>query len=340
MALNGVHLAGLLSREDTNKIFLYQGYNFDQYASRLLIPSRGFEQFEHAEAIVTGYPEENREEAWRALGTRLALAVVARDDADEKIISYLNNAPQEWRDSLMCGLMRVLHGMPERAGDAWVQVLADRYPDIFYKNWGCQFLGYTYYGFLLNRSMLLEKLSAAERFFFRDFLDGFRIGQRDEYNRQFVDRVSSYDEQAVERMFMRDIANVPVAFQRLTVQGIGRLVGAEMLFDTLHAPDYPLDSAIGGKFEDELKGYFYRGVGNGFAETLCRYWRRLIPPDAIDCNSFARGLDIEWQRCISLMQQMPAELQPLIWDGFLEELEDRALNDSIRAFIARKLSMR
>ena len=34
MALNGVHLAGLLSREDANKIFLYQGYNFDQYASR------------------------------------------------------------------------------------------------------------------------------------------------------------------------------------------------------------------------------------------------------------------------------------------------------------------
>ena len=210
-----------------------------------------------------------------------------------------------------------------------MQALADKYPDIFYKNWGCQFLGYTYYGFLLNRTMLLEELSASERFFFKDFLDGFRIGQRDEYNRQFVDRVSAYDEQAVERMFMRDIANVPAAFQGLTVQGIGRLVGAEMLFDSLHMPDYPLDSAIGEKFDDELKGYFYRGVGNGFAETLCRYWRRLMPPDAIDCSSYARGLDIEWQRCISLMQQMPTELQPLIWDGFLQELEERELNDSI-----------
>ena len=94
MALNGVHLAGLLSREDANKIFLYQGYNFDQYASRLLIPSRGSSQFKHAEAIVAGYPEENREEACRALGTRLALAAVSRDDADEKIISYLDNAPR------------------------------------------------------------------------------------------------------------------------------------------------------------------------------------------------------------------------------------------------------
>jgi hypothetical protein len=112
-----------------------------------------------------------------------------------------------------------------------------------------------------------------------------------------------------------------------------------MLFDALHKPDYPLDSAIGEKFDDELKGYFYRGVGNGFAETLCRYWRRLMPPDAIDCSSYARGLDIEWQRCISLMQQMPAELQPLIWDGFLQELNERSLNESIRAFITRKLSM-
>ena len=63
-----------------------------------------------------------------------------------------------------------------------------------------------------------------------------------------------------------------------------------------------------------------------------------MPPDAVDCNSYARGLDIEWQRCISLMRQMPAELQPLIWEGFLQELEKRTLNESIRAFITRKLS--
>ena len=78
ITLNSVHLAGLLSRDDANKIFLYQGYNFDQYASRLLIPSRGSSQFKHAEAIVAGYPEENREEAYRALGTRLAFDLVSQ----------------------------------------------------------------------------------------------------------------------------------------------------------------------------------------------------------------------------------------------------------------------
>jgi hypothetical protein len=340
IALNSVHLAGLLSREDAHKIFLYQGYNFDQYASRLLIPSRGSAHFKNAEAIVAGYPGENREQACRALGTRLARATVLGDDADEKIISYLDNASEEWRDPLVYGMLAALHSMPERAADPWVQALAVRYPDIFYKNWGCQFLGYTYYGFLLNRTRLLESLSESERFFFRDFLNDFRTGRSDEYNRQFVDRVSAYDEQEAENMFLQDIADVPVAFQGLAVQGIGRLVGAEMLFDTLHTPDYPLDSSIGEKFDDEIKGYFYRGLGNGFAETLCRYWRRLMPPDAVDCTMYARGLAIEWQRCTSLMQQMPTELQPLIWEGFLQELEQRPLNDSITAFIARKLSMR
>ena len=54
-------------------------------------------------------------------------------------------------------------------------------------------------------------------FFFSDFLEDFRTGRRYEYSRQFVDRVSAYEEQTVERMLMRDIANIPVAFQGLTV---------------------------------------------------------------------------------------------------------------------------
>ena len=337
---NAVYLTGLFSRGDVHKIFLYKGYNFDQYASRLLMPSRGSSQLKHAEAIVAGYPEENRDEACRALGTRLAFDALARDDAQVYLINYFERVPEEWRDPLMCGLIRILHSMPEQAGDPWVLALAARYPGIFYKNWGYQFLGYTYYGFLLNRTRLFESLSASERFFFKDFLDDFRTGRNDEYNRQFVDRVSSYDEHMVEKMFMHDIEIIPVAFQGLTVQGIGRLVGAEMLFDTLHTLDYPLDSAIGKKFNDELGRYFYRGVGNGFAETLCRYWRRLMPPAAVDCAMYAQGLDIEWQRCISLMQQMPAERQSLIWEGFLRELEQRSLNENIGTFVARKLSMR
>ncbi|MBM4309460.1 MAG: glycosyltransferase family 39 protein [Deltaproteobacteria bacterium] len=340
LTLNGVHLTGMLSREDAGKIFLYQGYNFDQYASRLLLPSRSSSRLTTAERIVAGYPVENSEEAWRALGTRLFFEAVARSDAEEYITGYVEAAPGHRRGPLGYGLLRVLHGMPEKADAPWVRALAERYPDIFYKNWGCQFLGYTYYGFMLNRVRLLESLAASERFFFKSFLEELRTGRRDESNRQFVDRVSDHDDQTVERLFMQDIAAVPERYRGRAVQGIGRLVGAEMLFDTLHVPNYPLDSSVGEKFDDDLKAYFYRGVGNGFAETLCRYWRRLMPPDSLSCDRYARGLEIEWQRCLSLMQQMPAERSDLIWEGFLEELEERDLNESIRAFITRRLSMR
>jgi hypothetical protein len=160
-----------------------------------------------------------------------------------------------------------------------------------------------------------------------------------EYSPQFVDRVSAHDDHTAERLFMQDIDAVPDSHRGTVVQGIGRLVGAEMLFDTLHKPNYPLDSTIGEKFDTDLQGYFYRGVGNGFAETLCRFWRRLIPPDLTSCDRYAWGLDIEWQRCLSLMHQLPAERSGLIWEGFLAELEERELNESIRAFIIRKLSM-
>ncbi len=338
--INGVRVGELLSREDEKNIFLYKGYNFDQYASRLLIPSRWSAKFSGVEALVAGYPEENREEACRALGTRLASVAAFRDDADEIIIRYIDNAPAAWRDSLIYGLLRVLHGRPENASALWVQTLAARYPDHFYKNWGCQMLGYRYYGFLLNRAALLDNIPASEKFFFGSFLEHFRTGLGDEYSLQFVDRVSDYDDHTVERLFMQDIFAVPESCRGFTVQGIGRLVGAEMLFDTLHKPDYPLDSAFGETLDGDLQEYFYRGVGNGFAETLCRYWRRLMPPDSVSCDMYARGLEIEWQRCISLMQQLPAERSGLMRAGFIEELETRELNESIRAFIARKLSMR
>ncbi len=339
-AFNLARTAGLLSRGDERRIFLYQGYNFDQYASRLMIPSRWSSGFSSAEALAAGYPDDNREEAFRALAARLASGALDTPDPAESIAGYIEKTPAAWRGALVYGLLRVLHAMPEQAQAPWVQALAGRYPDIFYTNWGAQVLGYRYYGFLLNRPALLGNMPASERFFFRAFLERFRNGSVNEYSPQFTDRVSAYDDRTVEGLFMRDIDAVPAAYRGRAVQGIGRLVGAEMLFDPLHALNYPLDSSVGGKLDAALQDDFYRGVGSGFAETLCRYWRRLLPPDMLSCDMYARGLEIEWQRCISLMEQMPAERHALVWDGFLAELEARHLNESIRAFITRQLSMR
>ena len=338
-ALNCARIADMLARDNKNMLLLYQGYNFDQHARRLLLARRGEQGLGAAEALVSSYPQAYREEAVRALGTRLAFDAACRQDADERIVRYVAAVPDAWRSPLMYGVLRVLHGSPEKASAPWVRAIAARYPVVFYAHWGTQVLGYRYYGFMLNRSKLLENIPVSERFFFGAFLEIFRNGLRDEYHSQFVDRMSAYDDRTVERMFMQDIAAVPAVFRCSTVQGIGRLVGAEMLFDTLHMPDYPLDSSIGDRLPDRLASCFYRGVGNGFAETLCRYWRRLMPPDATSCDRYARGLDIEWQRCISLMRQLPPGRRDLIWEGFLQELGARPLNESITAFITRKRSM-
>jgi hypothetical protein len=202
--------------------------------------------------------------------------------------------------------------------------MTKKYPDLLYENWGFRNLGYKYYSVLINQEILLRHIPLIEQRFFRNYLenfkhdiesDGVRIGEAD---------------------LLREISLIPQQYQSAVVKGIGMLVGAEMLFDTLHAPDYPLDSRFGEKFSGSLREAFYEGVGNGFTETLCRFWRMLLLPKDITSPLYREMLDIEWERCQTLMSRMSPLYYPLIEKGFLRDLESRHFSRGIQNYLNNK----
>ena len=132
--------------------------------------------------------------------------------------------------------------------------------------------------------------------------------------------------------FFNELNTVTAIGKPGTVYGVGMLVGAEMLFDPAHILNYPLDSRFGGELEPDARKDFYAGVGAGFAETLCRFWRRLLPPEPDRNVFYNNGLEFEWQRCISLLGMLPAD----VFDGFREALRQRKLNDEIKDFLDDK----
>jgi hypothetical protein len=165
----------------------------------------------------------------------------------------------------------------------------------------------------------------AEQWFFRKYVELFRKeigGDRG--------RIGEAD-------LFKEINLIPEQYQPAVVKGIGMLVGSEMLFDTLHVPDYPLDSRFGEKFDDPLQVAFYEGVGSGFAETLCRFWRMLLLPDDLTSPQYRMMLDIEWNRCHALMTMLPQSYYPFIKRGFVEALKTKHVKPGIRDYVHNKL---
>jgi hypothetical protein len=109
-----------------------------------------------------------------------------------------------------------------------------------------------------------------------------------------------------------------------------------MLFDTLHIPDYPLDSRFGEKLSGSLREAFYEGVGGGFAETLCRFWRMLLLPEDQTSPLYGKLLDIEWDRCQTLMSRMSPAVYPFIERGFWRDLKSRHFSRGIQDYLNNK----
>jgi hypothetical protein len=160
--------------------------------------------------------------------------------------------------------------------------------------------------------------------FFKDYMDNFKR------------EIGGDAGEVGKANLLNEISLIPPEQRYKVVKGIGKLVGAEMLFDTLHAPDYPLDSRFGEKFDSSLKKAFYEGVGSGFAETLCRFWRMLLLPKDITSPLYGKMMDIEWERCHDLMSRMSPAQYPLIKKGFLHDLESRHFTQGIQNYLNNK----
>jgi hypothetical protein len=168
---------------------------------------------------------------------------------------------------------------------------------------------------------VLDGIPALEKWFYEDFLENF--------NQQ----THLYDRKSVENNFLNALRAVPVQYQTAMMRGVGKLVGAEMLFDPLLSPDYPLDSSFGKQWEGALEDAFYEGVGSGFAETLARFWRTLLLPDNPEDPRYRTMLDSEWERSASLLAALYPEHVPLIKQGFVRALHQKSFDDGIRKYL-------
>jgi hypothetical protein len=118
---------------------------------------------------------------------------------------------------------------------------------------------------------------------------------------------------------------------------VGKLVGAEMLFDPMLSLDYPLDSSFGKHFSLGLREAFFEGVGAGFAETLTRFYRTLLLPEDPASPLSKKILEIEWKRYRALISKLSPSHSARIDKGFLMALQKGHLDDGIRKYLHRKL---
>ncbi|MEI6125404.1 MAG: hypothetical protein WCQ99_02515 [Pseudomonadota bacterium] len=315
--------SALYSKADAGSVFYYQGYSYDLMASRFILSDFLSLDLKKAEKIAAEYPEENKPMAYKCLGTKVTLSLLDDPDKESKLKHYFLNIPGQYIKDFVFGIVRTLQIKPGEALSPFIKIVSESYPSLFYENWGYRHLGYKYYGSLINQKILFDNIPSPEQWFFRDFLNDFRL------------HINASDQASGKKELLREILDIPKEYQPGTIKGLGRLVGAEMLFDPLASPDYPLDSTFGQALNSDLKKAFFEGVGSGFAETLCRDWRRLLSPDAITAYQYERALEIEWKRCRLLMNHMPEAISPIIRKGFFEELHELKLNPHIQQFIMR-----
>jgi hypothetical protein len=317
--------ATLYSMKDFGKIFYYKGFNYDQFAQRFIAGDFVPHDMGTAQRTTRNYPETNRGEAYKAYGTLLAEKAVSSNDSLSELGKALKELPAAYMGDVIYGIVLAAQNLPMQKLQPLKSFLIQKYPDFFYENWGFRYLGYKYYGMLVNQEVLFANIPVTEQWFYKNFLEKFRH------------EIADYPVDGKETDLLAEVREIPPQYQPEVVKGLGMLVGAEMLFDTLYTPDYPLDSRFGEQLSTPLREAFYEGVGSGFAETLCRFWRMLLLPANTDSPLYEKLLDIEWNRCNDLMSRFAAPYYPIIKRGFLKNLSGRQVSPGIKRYIDKKV---
>ena len=147
------------SKNDAGKIFSYKGYDYDQMAHRLMLRDMDQLSLEAAQLLTRTYPVENRGEAYRCLGTLVALDVVDHEDADTRVSQVLQEVPPPHVGDFIYGVVRAAHNISQESFQPVKRAVTKYYPALFYMNWGYRHLGDGYYGFFLNRKEVLDPIS-------------------------------------------------------------------------------------------------------------------------------------------------------------------------------------
>ena len=313
----------LYTMDDYGRVFYYKGYSYDRMGNRFLFSDVTTVDLQDAQQCALHYPRANRGEIYRCLGTKVVLEVLNDPQGDRKLEQTLKEIGLPYMRDFIYGVVRSAQNLTGEKFLPFEHVVAGKFPALFYENWGYRHLGYNYYSSLFNWEKLQESIPALEKRFFRRFLGAFRLEME-------------AGERGVSEL-LDQIGRLPASYQADAVRGVGLLVGAEMLFDPLYAIDYPLDSRFGERLSSDFKGAFYEGVGSGFAETLCRFLRKLVLPEDQDAPLYEKILDMEWERCQNLMNRVSPQHSAQITRGFVRELQRRSFDEGVRTYLNKKL---
>ncbi len=307
----------LCSFSDAGLLTHYKGYNYDRLVNRFLLGDSRLK----CEALKC-FPAENLSEVYRCLGAKDTSLILANKKSPRTVYQFLTSVPLKFFGDYIYGMVNAGQGILDKGLSDFFLKLSEQYPEIFYKQWGRRYLGHKYFGVLCNQEKFSNKIGTIEKWFFKKEIVCLFEGMN-----------------SMKSDFFSELNAVSASVKPEAVKGVGMLIGAEMLFDPSHSLDYPLDSRFGDELEPGLRKYFYAGVGAGFAETLCRFWRRLLPPEPGRHAFYHKGLEIEWQRCGSLLRMMPVDVRREVSKGFREELNQRRLNVLIRNFLNDKFKV-
>jgi len=315
----------LYSTDTQNRLLYYKGYDFDLMAPIFLLGSFAPDNLSKAENLARSYPDEHKAAIYQSLGTRIAMDLMNAPDKKPRLLQHINTTPAAYLNDYIFGIVRTVHMVSEKTYSPFVPILIECCPSFFYENWGFRYLAFKYYAYLINQKILFEKISPAAQWFYRKFLNKFK------------QEIKSSQRNEMEKNLFDEINGSPEEYRFAVVNGLGKFIGAEMLSDSLLEPDYPLDSSFGRRLHNTLQPAFYEGVGRGFAETLCRFWCKILPPEEIAHSSYMQMLEIEWQRCQHLLNKMPQELISHITKGFIAELQKRNLHPIIKKYLGDKI---
>jgi hypothetical protein len=314
----------LCSLQDFNRLRCYKGYSYDQMGNRFLLSDSNYYTLHESAQFIQNYPQENWGEVYRCLGTTIALRALHNAHSGEGLEQWLMGVPPPYLNDGIYGIVRAAQDVAEEEFTSVGDMVAKMHPRAFYTQWGFRHLGYKYYSLLLNREKVFASIPPVEKWFFKRFLS------------RFDQQLRVYHSDHGRENLLRDLGKVPDEYQPEVVRGIGMLVGAEMCFDPLLTPDYPLDSRSGEQFNSGLREAFYEGVGSGCAETLCRFWRTLLLPADATSPLYEKMLDIEWERFHSLRSRLPSPYAGFVERGFWTKLREALLDSDMQKYLRKK----
>ena len=99
---------------------------------------------ENAQQFALSYPEENRGEAYRCLGTKAVLDILSSSHRGIILEEWLAEVSPPYLSDVIYGVVRAAQNISEESFQPVKRVVRRNYPSDFYLHWGYRHVGYGY----------------------------------------------------------------------------------------------------------------------------------------------------------------------------------------------------